>query len=185
MRMKTTVIYIPGLGDGYDGFRKASLRTWRLWGVRAVHVPITWYDGQPMNEKLTRIRKAIDRVPRPSAVVLVGESAGATLALHEGEQNERVTRVITLCGVARSNTPISSHLRSKAPALDQAVRKVPESYTVDVHSIRAAMDAVVGNRYSTAAGASVHVIWTMGHLTTIVACLTILAPIISTIAKKQ
>lgn len=183
--MRTHVIYIPGLGDRYDGFRRSMLRSWKLWGVAVTHVPITWYDKGSMESKLQLIQSAIGAIPESSRVVLIGESAGATLALHTGHHDKRVSRVITLCGVARSFTPVSNYLRKRAPALDQAVNSLPEDPSADVHSVRAAVDGVVGSNYSSTAHATRHVIWSIGHLTTIALCLTVYAPIISAIAKKQ
>lgn len=183
--MQTQIIYIPGLGDRYDGFRVWALRSWSLWGVRTAHVPIKWYDGGSMDSKLARITTAIDNTAPDRRIVLIGESAGASLALQAGESDPRVTRVITLCGVARPDTPVSSYLRRRAPALNEAVNTLNDSYNIDVHSVRAAVDGVVGKRYSVVKGATTHVIWSIGHLTTIALCLTIYAPIISAIAKSK
>lgn len=183
--MRTYVIYIPGLGDQYGHLRKLALKTWRLWGVTAIHQTITWYDGAGMESKLAKISAAIKQVPTDGHVVLVGESAGATLALHAATRDSRVLRVITLCGVARPDTPIAPSLRKKAPALAEATDTLPISFKTDVHSVRAAVDPVVNKRYSSTEDATRHVIWSVGHLTTITLCLTVLAPIISVIAKKQ
>ncbi len=182
--MKTHIIYIPGLGDRYDGFRSMTLKAWGLWGVSTRYVPITWYDGGSKASKLERIAVAIEETPNDSNVVLIGESAGATLALAMAG-HPRVGRVITLCGVATSTTPVSGYLRRRAPALNEGVNGLPDTYAVDVHSIRAAIDGVVGKKYSVVNGATEHIIWSIGHLTTIALCLTFLAPIVTSIAKKH
>lgn len=137
-----------------------------------------------MESKLDRITAAINQVPDNSRIVLIGESAGASLALHVAANDPRVARVITLCGVASPDTPVSGYLRRRAPALSEAVDSLNESYDTDVHSVRAIVDGVVAKRYSVVRGANEHVIWSIGHLTTIALCLTVLAPIISAIAKK-
>lgn len=183
--MQTHIVYIPGLGDGYDGFRRRALKFWRLWGVQATHVPITWYDGGSMESKLKLVSKAISVLPENARVVLIGESAGATLALHTAYHNPAVARVITLCGVARRNTPVSQHLRRRAPALSQAVDSLPNDEGIDVHSVRALIDGVVGKKYSSTVRARRHTIWSVGHIATITLCLTIFAPIISAIAKNS
>ncbi len=182
--MKTHIIYIPGLGDRYDGFRVAALKSWRLWGVSVRHVPITWYDGGSMDSKLDRIDTAISQAPSNANIVLVGESAGATLALAMAE-NPSISRVITLCGVATPTTPVSGYLRRRAPALNDGVSGLAGSYDADIHSVRAAIDGVVAKKYSVVNGATEHIIWSVGHLTTIALCLTIYAPIITSIAKKH
>lgn len=180
----TYIIYIPGIGDQYGRFRSLALATWRLWGVRTKHQAITWYDGEGMAAKMLLIQKALDAAPKNAFIVLIGESAGATLALHTAAGDKRVGRVITLCGVARPDTPIAATLRRKAPALHEAVTTLPNTFDVDVHSVRAKIDPVVGERYSSTTDATRHVIWMIGHLTTIVLCLTVLAPYMSAIAKK-
>lgn len=183
--MRTTVLYIPGLGDGYDHFRCTALRFWSLFGVQAVLVPITWYDGADFDAKYQRITQAV-KGAQPGRVVLIGESAGATLALHAAaDAGLPIDSIITLCGVARRATPISSRIRRRAPALDQAVRTIPEAYRVPVLSLRAMVDHVVGRRSSTAVGADSKTIWSVGHLTTILLCLTILAPYMSKLARGR
>ena len=183
--MKTYIIYIPGLGDRYDSFRRAALRTWKLWGVDARLVPMTWYNGDSMESKLKLVQSAIDSIPKNERIVVIGESAGGTIALSIGATEPRVSRVITLCGVARPDTPVSNYLRRRAPALHEGVSSLRETHTVDIHCVRAFIDGVVGKKYSVVNGSQEHVIWSVGHLTTIGLCLTIFAPIMSAIAKKQ
>lgn len=183
--MRTSVVYIPGLGDRYDTFRAWALRSWKLWNVNATYVPIRWYDGNSMESKLGLIQRAIDKIPTGTRIVVIGESAGATLALHTAQRDKRVARVITLCGVASNSTPVSNYLRRRAPALDQAVSSLHEDMSLDVHSVRAVIDGVVGKKYSSTEHAKRHVVWSVGHLPTIALCLTIYAPIISAIAKNQ
>lgn len=181
--MKTRIIYIPGLGDHYDGFRKFSLKWWNVWGVNATHVPITWYDGGDFEQKMGLVNRAID-AHNNERIVVIGESAGGALALHTAS-NPKVSRVITLCGVSSRNTPISSYLEKRAPALVPAARTIPDVTSYDVHSVRAYIDPVVGAKYNQAAGAKVYTIPLIGHFIPIVLCLTILAPLMVTIAKKS
>lgn len=183
--MRTHIIYIPGLGDGYEWFRTRALSSWRLGGVEVTHIPMTWYDGRSMSAKLDKIMAAIDRVPSGCRVVLIGESAGATLALHAASQSKLVYRVITVCGVVSRDTPISTQLQKRSPALAQATRTIPWPIQADTHTIRAYKDWVVNRQYSTRPEATVHTIWLIGHLLTIVACLTILMPLMITIAKSS
>lgn len=181
--MATHIIYIPGIGDGYDGFRRFALQFWRLWGVSVEYVPITWHDGGDFEQKMRYIDQAIGRTVG-ERIVLIGESAGATLALHASTNHKRIHRVITLCGVAQPGTPVSSYLRKRAPALDTAVSTLPQMFDVDVHSVRGLVDWTVGRRWSKTDRATVHTIWTIGHRMTIIVCLTVLAPLMATIAKK-
>lgn len=185
MTRPTHIIYIPGLGDYYDGFRRLSLRCWRLWGVTTEHVPITWYDGGDLESKIMLVQDAVTKAKREDVkIVLIGESAGASLALHMAARDAGVEKVITLCGVTRRSTPISQHLRKRAPALHAAVQTIPDKLQIPIDSVRAVVDGTVGKRYSVAVGAKAHVIWSVGHLTTIALCLTLLAPLMASIAKK-
>ncbi|MDQ5932577.1 MAG: hypothetical protein QG649_662 [Patescibacteria group bacterium] len=184
--MKVHILYIPGLGDNYDWFRTFSLRGWRMYGVVPVFVPITWSDKGTFESKLALVRAAVQATPKSAQVVLIGESAGATLALHVANSSSRVKRVITLCGVASRHAPISATLRQSVPALHKAVSSLPTSLTeVDTHSIRAWYDPVVNNRHSVASGAQVHTVPLIGHLFTIGVCLTLLAPYLVAIAKSN
>lgn len=176
LKIMTTILYIPGLGGRYDGLRRLLLRVWVVWGVRTVFVPITWYDGGDFESKYKQVAQAIRQVGHARAVI-VGESAGASLALHAAaDPSLQIRKVVTVCGVTRRNTPINPMLRRRAPALDNATRMLPETYGVPVVSLRAVVDHVVGRRFSTAPGASSHTIWSVGHLSTILLCLTVLAP---------
>lgn len=179
----TTVLYIPGLGDNYDSFRRNALRAWNRPQFHATLVPSVWYDGADLSTKLSIIDAAIAQVPASHRIVLIGESAGATLALHTASRNKRVSRVITLCGVSQSYTPIAQYLRKKAPALDEGVNTLPDTSMLDVHSVRARVDNVVGKKYSIASGAVEHVISSSGHLITIALCLTIYSKRLKAIAK--
>ena len=183
--MRTYIIYIPGLGDRYAGFRATVLKWWNLWGVTAIHVPVIWFDGGSLESKLQKVRAAIDTVPANSRIVLVGESAGATLALHSAAENSRVSGVITLCGVARPDTPVSGYLRRKAPALGHGVDSLTEGYGGEIHSVRAFIDGVVAKKFSVVKGSREHVIPSIGHISTIALCLTFLAPYIIRIATKR
>ncbi len=181
--MSTHIIYIPGLGDRYDGFRRRAIKLWNLWGASAERVPITWYDGKDFEEKMQLIAAAINKAGN-KRIVLIGESAGGTLALHASLRHTNVARVITLCGVSQPKTPISNYLRRRAPALSEAADTLPATFTNDIHAVRAAVDGVVGKRWSRTNNAKVHVFWTFGHLPTIALCLTVLSPLMVAIAKK-
>lgn len=182
--MRTSIVYIPGLGSRYNSVRMFALKFWAVYGVSTTLIPLDWYDGDSFEGKLSKVQDAINQAGKRSRVVVVGESAGATLALHS-TLLPNVHRVITLCGVAQPNTPISSYLQTRSLALHNATRSLPNTKDYDVHSIRAMIDPVVGKKYSTATGARSHTIWAIGHFVTILLCLTILSPLMVTIAKKS
>lgn len=182
--MRTHIIYIPGLGSRYNSFRKLTLSLWRIYGVSATLIPFDWYDGSSFEQKIKEVEDIVGRLGANSRIVIIGESAGASIALHAA-QLPNVRRVITLCGVAQPGTPISSYLQTKSPALLDATRSIPNTENYDVHSVRAVADSVVGKKYSSATGAKSHVIYTVGHFATIVICLTVLSLLMVTIAKKS
>ncbi|HRJ06009.1 MAG TPA: hypothetical protein PK096_00355 [Candidatus Saccharibacteria bacterium] len=181
----THVIYIPGLGDHYEWFRSFGLKIWTLWGISAELVPSIWDDGQSLETKSSRVIAAINTAQSAGKrVILVGESAGAALALIVAA-NHRVEKVVTLCGVARANTPIAAALRKRVPALDQAVKALDNIVvTAPIVSLRAARDAVINKRYSIADGAESHVLWSAGHQFTVVLCLTVFSPYVVRVIQR-
>ena len=174
------ILYIPGLGDGYDGFRRSALRLWSLLGVKAELVSLTWYDGGSFDKKYALIQASIDTASKDNArIIVIGESAGASLALIAAERNAAVAHVMTLCGVTQPNTPIAQSLRRRAPALDEAVGRLSQHDqrpSLQRTSLRAFIDSTVGKRYSIASGADERIVWSVGHLLTIVLCLTVFSP---------
>ena len=182
--MLTHVVYIPGLGDGYDPFRRLALKAWRLGGVKVELVPMHWYGQEDeLEQKRERVRAAIGRAGK-NDIIIIGESAGAAIALGFAS-NPMVSRVITIAGVSRSNTPIAPSLRKRSPALLAATRTIPATSGYDVHSVRAIFDSVLDKKYSLATGSKAHVVWTFGHFGTIVMCLSLLSPLVIAIAKKS
>mgnify|MGYP001007833652 CR=1 FL=1 len=182
--MRTSIVYIPGLGSRYNGVRKFVLGFWAIYGVSTTLVSLDWNDGGSFEGKMSKVQDALNQAGQRSRVVVIGESAGATLALHAASSAD-VYRVITLCGVTQPSTPISPYLQKMSPALLESTRSIPNTANNDVHSIRAAIDPVVGKKYSTATGAKSHTIWAIGHFVTILLCLTILSPLMVTIAKMS
>lgn len=183
--MKTRILYISGLGDGYDGFRGTCLKLWQLFGVETRLVASKWYNGASYNSKLDHLNSQIERAYHEDRrVVLVGESAGATLALEAG-QSEKVARVITLCGVTSPEISIAASIRRRSPAFVEAVAKLAEVRLSGVTSIRALVDTTVGKKYSIWSDAQQKVVLFVGHLATIIVCLTVLAPWLVWLACNQ
>lgn len=122
--MKQHIIYIPGLGDGYDGIRKFGLRLWRRRNQTVTHIPMRWLDkNETLEDKLDRIKKAIDTHPDMD-VVLVGESAGgavALVALHRYQSH--LKRAVTVCGMNKGADDVNRTLYEKNPAFEQAMQE--------------------------------------------------------------
>jgi hypothetical protein len=184
--MKTHIIYIPGLGPTYDPARRFALKFWRLGGVSTELVEMAWKDGDSFDTKYRAVVKSIEKARTLNRkVVLIGESAGASMALVAASNISAVRGCITLCGVSLPSTPIATPLRRASPALDEAVGRLKNvAITVPLVSLRSAFDPVIGKKYSTAKGAKPHIIWSVGHMTTIILCMTLYAPYVIKIAKK-
>lgn len=179
--MRHYIIYIPGLGDHYDGVRRFFLFFWRVFGVRTQLVPMQWYDGQPYEEKYQRIEKAIEKAEAAGyQVSLIGESAGASAAMNTFARHTSLHRLISLCGVNNYNTPISPRILKRGPAFKQSVELLNDSQAMAlaarptrITSVTALYDPVVAVDTNVISGVRHRTIWSIGHLTTILFCLSV------------
>lgn len=181
--MKHYIIYIPGLGDNYDGLRRFLLFFWRVYGVTVEHVPVKWYDGKPYEEKYKRVNAAITNAQALGYTVsVIGESAGGSMAVNLFARNDTLHRLISLCGVNSYKTPISPRIFERGPAFKESVSILNESQARaiktrvrQITSITARYDQTVPIKSNVIPGARRVTVWSMGHLTTIVLCLSILS----------
>lgn len=179
--MKRYIIYIPGLGDHNDGLRRFLLFFWRLFGVKTELVPMQWYDGRSFEEKFDRVEIAVEKaVAKGYNVSLVGESAGASMAMNVFSRNNSIDRMMSLCGVNYSHANISPQIFKKSPAFKTSVSLLEQSRSVAVGdkldrivSVTAISDPTVSVKKNTIPGAKHIMIWSIGHFTTIVLCLSI------------
>lgn len=179
--MKHYIIYIPGLGDRNDGIRRFLLRFWRVFGVRTELVPMQWNDGSPYQEKYNRVVLAIKEAKAQGfEVSIIGESAGASMAMNVFASSSSLHRMVSLCGVNSPNAPIAPHIFAKSPAFEESVGNLQasrESVICDrkdqVSSVTALIDTTVPvgvNRISHVRNIRVP---SIGHVVTILLCLTI------------
>lgn len=188
--MKHLIIYVPGLGDYYDAGRSFALKGWRLWGVRAKLLPIKWYGGGTYEQKLKLVTDAVRDAERKGfGVTLIGESAGASLALNAAAVLPGIRKVILIAGVNSSKLPISPHFKVRSPSFAESARIVDSSITrldaAKVHTIKALVDPVVSPKYNAIPGATSHTFWSVGHLTTIALCLSVFSYFIARIIKQK
>lgn len=117
------VIYVSGLGDGYDTLRRLCLLLWRRPGRIVTHMPMHWRDeGETYEAKLIRLGAAIERHP-DRETVLVGESAGGAVAVGISRRYPAVLkRVITVCGMNRGAENVSPRLYRMNPAFHDAMK---------------------------------------------------------------
>ena len=113
----THLIYVPGLGDGYDTIRKRGLKLWRKKGLTVEFLPMNWRnERETYTEKMKRLETAIDR-SKADRVVLVGESAGGSIVVVAGKQFEdKVAKVITICGKNIRAERVAARLYQRNPA---------------------------------------------------------------------
>lgn len=190
--MKNYIIYIPGLGDSYDHFRKKALRTWSVYGVKTQLLPMVWYDSQPYEEKYQQASKTISELIKSGArVSLVGESAGGSMAINLFAANPKIDRLITIAGVNMPTAPVARQTLQKGPAFAVSRQRLHESLPMisserrrNIYTLSALGDNVVRFRYSVIPGAHVRRVWSFGHLFTITLCLTLLSGYIVYLAKK-
>lgn len=121
--MKQRILYIPGLGDGYDSIRRLGLLTWRRRNVNVELIPMRWRDTtETFDQKLARIKQVIDKDSEP--VVLIGESAGGAMAIVATHQfAERVTKTVTLCGINQGPDNVNPNLYRRNPAFREALEQ--------------------------------------------------------------
>lgn len=172
------IIYIPGLGDRYDGFRKFLLFFWRIFGVRTELVPMQWYDGKDYDEKFARVETAIkDAQSKGYRVSLIGESAGASMAMNVFAHDTSPRRMISLCGVNNSTIPISSHIYKRSLAFKKSVSLLDNSQNKAqvrrVVSVTGFFDPRVSVEKNIIPGAKHIKVLSIGHLTTIILCLSL------------
>lgn len=120
--MKSHIIYIPGLGDGYDPIRKLGLKFWRRPSVVVTHIPVRWSSpDETYEQKLARIETVV--MSRPGyQTVLVGESAGGAMAIAAAAAfPDHVARIVTVCGMNQGAGNVSTHLYRKNPAFRNAM----------------------------------------------------------------
>lgn len=180
--MKHYIVYIPGLGDNYDGLRRFLLFFWRIYGVKVEHVPVKWYDGKSYEDKYERANAAIRNAQALGyKVSVIGESAGGSMAMNVFARNEKLHRLVSLCGVNSYTTPISPRIFQRGPAFKESVSVLNASQAdaikrvQQITSITALYDETVPIKSNMIPGARHVTIWSVGHLITIVLSLSILS----------
>ena len=176
--MSHYILYIPGLGDGYDGFRKFLLSFWRVLGVQTELVPMQWYDGKIYDEKFARVEAAIKSAQSKGCrVSLIGESAGASMAMNVFARDTSLHKMMSLCGVNNSSIPISPRIYSKSLAFKKSVSLLGDSqsqaHIKRVISVTGFYDPRVSVPKNIIPGAKHIKVWSIGHLTTIMLCLSL------------
>jgi pimeloyl-ACP methyl ester carboxylesterase len=179
------LIYIPGLGDNYDQSRQTALHLWRLFGVTTELVPMQWYDGRPYDEKQERIQAAINAaISQGKKVSLIGESAGASIALNVFSKDPRVHRFVAVCGVVDSNADVSPKIYARSPAFKTSMQLLGQSVErlgpkrADISIITSLRDPVVNQKRNVLKDVRLIQVLAFGHFTAICLCLTVFSTIV-------
>lgn len=188
--MNHLALYIPGLGDHYDAGRSWALKAWKLWSIEVNLLPVKWYDGGTYAEKLQLVVRAIrDANSKGYKVTLIGESAGASLALNAAAMFPDIHRIILIAGVNSAELPISPHLKQRSPSFAESARMLATSLdTIDpkkIHTIKGLVDSVVSPRYNDIPDARSHTFLSFGHLVTIALSLSVFSFFVARIIKQK
>lgn len=159
--MRTHYIYISGLGDKLDGFRRLMMLWQRFRGRRIVLVPMKWADKkETYQQKQERIRRAISAVPQGASVTLIGESAGGAMAIRMlCDYPNEIDRVVTICGYNHTRDGITPMHDTIHPAFVRTVAANDESHerielvARHIRTIMARNDSIVETKYSRVSGA--------------------------------
>ncbi len=172
----THYVYIPGLGDHFTFLRQLALWRWRRQGVDVTLVPMHWSDKtEDYEQKYQRIMKVVSDSGSPE-VILVGESAGAPLALLVLHRHAaKVVGIVTICGYNHGAADIIPYRRRRNPALypllkgvDSIVPQLTTSQRAAITTLFSTRDRTVTPDHSKIDGARQVELHTRGHMATIV-----------------
>ena len=122
MARKFHYIYIPGLGDKYDWLRSFGTWHWQLRpGVTRTVVPMRWGADEPLEHKHQRVIDAISDTQSDVHIILVGESAGGSVALTIPGLTDRKLAIVTFCGKNTSVATIGQFYRRRFPSFVRSV----------------------------------------------------------------
>ncbi len=191
---KTLIIYIPGLGDGYDSLRRFFLFFWRIYGVDVDFVSSSWVNGETFEVKMQRVVDAIHQAQATGdRVVLLGESAGGSMALNVyAAHSAFIDRVVTLCGKNTRPDTVSPVLyrrneafRTSMYRVGDAVQRLSVSQRQRITSIYPFYDPTVPIHETFVPDCRRVRIWSVGHLVSILIGLTFAAFVVVREAKRE
>ena len=191
--VSTHIIYVPGLGDGYDTVRRNALSLWRWKHTTFEFLPMEWRNHtESYQQKLRRIDTAIEN-SKADRVVLVGESAGGSMVVgYSLKYSKKVYRCITICGKNVRADRVSSLLYIKNPAFKQSmleadaeVGKLSDRTAQIITTFLPLYDPIVSRIDTIIPGANMRRLPTVGHLVSIFSILFILWPLVVAEAKRQ
>lgn len=171
--MSVAVIYIPGLGDGYDRARQLAVRYWNSDAVTVCFVAMKWSrKTESFEQKYERIME-VARVARQTneKIVLVGESAGGAMALYTLRQaGSAIDYVVTVCGYNHGASGLARYHETAHPAFYALMPRVDEivgTMTADerrkITTVYSRLDRVVTPDHTLIVGADARSSTIPGH----------------------
>lgn len=174
--MKTTVIYIPGLGDRRKFLiflQRQLLRSWSLYGMKTELFRMYWAGGQQFEDRMGALLQRIDDLASAgNKVVVVGVSAGASSAITAfARRSDSIHAVVTICGQLRGSQHIADSVlvanpvfRASLESMTASYLKLPKRFMGRVMTLRSRVDSIVPPDDSWLDGAYNHIMPVSGHI---------------------
>lgn len=187
------IIYIPGLGDRYNSIRRLALGVWqKRYHVDTQLVPMSWQDSNDtLKDKYQRVQAAISSYPSKDPIILIGESAGACIAINFLQATHPKVYVVTLCGkiyrahtVSRLTYARNPGLREALLSADDVVKDLSAAQKKRAITIYNPNDPVVSSSDATLSGIPKVPLKLRGHLRAITTVLFVKPHIIFTAISK-
>ncbi len=182
MTKKTTVLFIPGLGDGKVRGENLAIKLLAPWRLDGEYFPIYWHKKEDFKTRIAELSKRIAELNSEGRrVVLVGYSAGASAAINALSANkEKVQRVILICGKIQNLDKINDSYFKLNPKFGGSVELLKKSLPdldaeqrAKVLSIRPIFDETVPVKDTIIQGAKNKRVFMVGHVPTIAYCLSL------------
>lgn len=182
MTKKTTVLFIPGLGDGKIRGENLAIKLLAPWRLDGEYFPIYWHKKEDFKTRIAELSKRIAELNSEGRrVVLVGYSAGASAAINALSANkEKVSRIILICGKIQNLDKINDSYFKLNPKFGGSVELLKKSLPdldaeqrAKVLSIRPIFDETVPVKDTIIQGAKNKRVFMVGHVPTIAYCLSL------------
>jgi pimeloyl-ACP methyl ester carboxylesterase len=182
MTKKTTVLFIPGLGDGKIRGENLAIQLLAPWRLDGEYFPIYWHKKEDFKTRIAELSKRIAELNSEGRrVVLVGYSAGASAAINALSANkEKVQRVILICGKIQNLDKINDQYFKLNPRFELSIELLKKSLPdldaeqrAKVLSIRPIFDETVPVKDTIIQGAKNKRVFMVGHVPTIAYCLSL------------
>jgi hypothetical protein len=123
------VLYIPGLGDHKVGGQQRAVSTWKRWGVTPELFQMNWADGEPWENKFSRLLDRIDELNNAgSKVALVGASAGASAVINAfAARKHIVVGSVLLSGKVNRPSAVGDSFKRNNPAFWTSINDCQEA----------------------------------------------------------